>query len=173
MPRRGSSPTSRPARLGAVSQRAARKRSASPGQALTRKLPRRRAHSAEANQEQLVGKTGKGRWGQTSQLQVVGSEHLSISLRTCCRPGTLQGPNTNKNELQMQKQRKQGSCHSWHSEKQNAKNDGYLVLSSKEDPCEELCNCKNSKKNWTCKVWICCKNLAHLLTNCYGPPYDL
>ena len=101
------------------------------------------------------------------------AEHLSISLRTCCRPGTLQGPNTNKNELQLQKQRKQGSCHSWHSEKQNAKNNGYLVLSSKEDPCEELCNCKNSKKNWTCKVWICCKNLAHLLTNCYGPPYDL
>ena len=157
-----------------------------PEQALTRKLPRRRAHNTEANQEQVAGKTSKGRWGQTSQLQMVGcigfentkgsfcphAEHLSISLRTCCRPGKIRGPNTNKYELQMQKQKKQVVCHSWHSEKQNAKNDDYLVLSSKEDYCEELCNCKIQNSVGQAKYESVAR-IPHLLTNCYGPPDNL
>ena len=103
---------------------------------------------------------------KTRMFFVSQAEHLSISLPTCCRPGKLRCPNTNKNELRMQKQRKQGSCHSWHSEKQNAKNDGYLVLSSKEDPCEELCNCNIQKKIGHAKyesvvrIWDICSPTA-------------
>ena len=91
-----------------------------------------------------------------------GISSKSIRLRTCCRPAKLQGPNTNKYELQLQKRRKQGVCCYWHSEKQNAKNNRYVVLSSKDDPGQELCNCNiqssvgKSKHESVVRIWHFC-----------------